>query len=175
MDKRDGELEDDILQWQRGQLSLDSQRKLPSKIGRADYGPGIPVLFELSSSEDPIVRYNVVMSLAFKLQHRQAKALMCRLLIEDPDEDCRDVAAAGLGYLFSNSRDCSLITLFGRVAINDSDEDVRRSAFSALLRVSGRANEEEILLQRPPVDETTIRTILAECPQETEKSGDARD
>jgi len=68
-----------------------------------------------------------------------------------------------------------LITLFARVAINDSDEDVRRSAFSALLRVSGRANEEEILLQRPPVDETTIRAILAECPRETEKSGDARD
>jgi hypothetical protein len=88
---------------------------------------------------------------------------MCLLLVEDPDEDCRDVTAAGLGYLFSKSHDCSLISLLSRVAVNDSDEDVRRSAFSALLRVSGHADEEQLLLQRPPVDKATIGRILSEC------------
>jgi len=163
METDKAEIENEISKWRDGRLSKDEVRKLPSKIGKAEYTLAVPVLVELAHSDDPILRYNVIMSLAFKLQYKDSRSLLSILAETDPDVDCRDAAAAGLGFLFSNSHDCPLILLLAKIARNDSDEDVRCAAFSALLRVSGCANEEQLLLQRPSVDEATIRKIESEC------------
>ncbi len=166
MIKPETEIENQIAEWQARKLSLELLRRLPAKIGREGYEPGIPALFELAVSADEIVRYNAIMSLSFKFGWRGAKDLLCRILQQDPDEDCRDAAAGGLGYLFNGDRDCSLLRLLGAVCSIDDNEDVRRSAYAALLRVSGRSDEENVLLQtgpRPPVNTSMLQEILSEC------------
>lgn len=166
MEEPEREIEYQIAKYRRGELERAEVRSLATSIGRIQYQSGIPALLELATHEDEIVRYNALMSLTFKLHYRPAKDLLCKTLQNDPDEDCRDVAAGGLGYLFDGSKECTLIRLLGSVCFSDQDEDVRRSAFAALLRISGLADESRLHLQtgpRPPVDESVARRILAEC------------
>jgi len=160
------EIEKKIAQWRKGELSIEMLRKLPVTIGRVGYQQAIPVLFELTLNGDEIVRYNAVMSLSFNLRWKAAKDLLCKVLEEDTDEDCRDAAAGGLGFLFEGNKDCGLIRVLARVSSADQDEDVRRSAFAALLRVSSRFQERDFPPRtgpRPPVDESALAEVLNEC------------
>lgn len=166
MEELEGTIENLIVRWRSGKMDKRELRSLPTSIGRAGYQSGIPILLELAANEDEIVRYNALMSLSFKLRYQPAKDLLCSVLQKDPDEDCRDAAAGGLGYLFDKSKECTLIRLLGTVCFSDPDEDVRRSAYAAMLRVSGLANENQLNLQtgpRPPVNESVAKEILAGC------------
>jgi hypothetical protein len=159
-------MEDQIAKWRSGEMEIAELRSLPTSIGRARYLPGIPVLLELALHLDEIVRYNALMSLSFKMHYQSAKDLFCSVLQTDPDEDCRDVAAGGLGYLFDKSKERTLMRVLGKVCFSDPDEDVRRSAYAALLRISGHAGENQLHLEtgpRPPVNEGLAKEILDGC------------
>jgi HEAT repeat protein len=166
MKEFEGTAENQIKKWRSGAMDTAELRSLPTSIGRDQYQSGIPILLELATHEDEIVRYNAVMSLSFKLHYQAAKDLFCSILQKDPDEDCRDAAAGGLGYLFDKSKECTLIRVLGTACFSDPDEDVRRSAYAALLRVSGLADETLLYLQtgpRPPVNERLAKEVLAGC------------
>jgi len=159
------QIQNQIKQLRTGLLSSEKIRKLPTEIGRANWKAGIPTVLDLAASSDHIVRYNAIMCLAYAFEYREAKTDLVRLLKDDPDDDCREAAAGGLGFLFRRTQDCSLMKLLGKVACSDREEYVRETAFTALLRISGRADEERILTEHPRVDEDVIEDILSRCRQ----------
>jgi hypothetical protein len=58
------------------------------------------------------------------------------MLTQDPDEDCRSMAAEGLGSMFQGTLDPGILTALARAALEDPLEYVRDSAYLGLLRVN---------------------------------------
>ena len=161
-----GEGLNDLLElWSSGRASLEDVRALAAEIGNQHWVRGTPVLIELLSHEDPIVRYNAINSLSFELNERLAEQAMLNILSSDQDEDCRRVSAGALGYLFQNSRNRKVLSALANAAMSDFDDDVRGAAYKALLIVSGVSQEEHIELLRKEVvnvDLKRVRSIIGE-------------
>ena len=166
------ELDIALKGWSKGILPLDDIRTLAAELGNHHHVRGAPVLVELLSHEDAIVRYNAAMSLGFELRHKPATSRLLEMLSKDADVDARDAAAGALANLGLNSRDPQSLRALGEAALNDQDDGVRRSAYRALIIVNGVTAEQHLkLLQsdRGPVDEARVRHILHET---AEKIGD---
>ena len=165
MENLDNSLQQALETWRQGRASLDEVRALAADLGNKHFSPGIPTLVELLDHEDEIVRYNAVNSLAFEFQHKPAADRLLTMLGEDADEDCRRVAAGALGNLFQNSREGRVLAALAKAALNDPDEDVRRSAYKALLITNGVSREEHLEILRSQtllVDPARVKAILAE-------------
>ncbi len=162
-------LEQALDNWRQGRASLDEVRSLAADLGNQHFLPGIPAALELLEHEDEIVRYNAVMSLAFEFHHTPAADKLLAMLAGDPDEDCRRVAAGALGNLCQNTKDRRVLQALAKAALNDSDEDVRSSAYEALLIVNGVPRKEHLRLltsdKNLQVDPDRVKTILAEIAQ----------
>lgn len=161
MKEFDNNLQQALQDWR--QSSLDQVRSLAADLGNRHFAAGIPVLVQLLDHEDEIVRYNAVNSLAFEFGYKPAAERLLTMLAVDPAEDCRLVAGAALGNLFQNSKDRDVLAALAKAAINDPDEDVRSSAYKALLIVNGVSREEHLrVLTGPslPVDPARVKAIL---------------
>lgn len=120
-------------------------------------------MLDLLRHEDPIVRYNAVVSLSFDFRYLQASEPILEILAKDTDIDCRDAAADGLKTLFRNTKDGRVLKALGDAALNDPDEDVRSAAYMAFLEVNGVSDEEHVeMLRGPrlPVDSARISKML---------------
>jgi HEAT repeat protein len=140
---------------------------MAAEMGNQHYSPGIPALVELLGHEDELVRYNAVNSLAFEFHHKPIVTKLLAMLAEDSDEDNRRIAAAALGGLSQDSQDRRVLAALAKAALNDPDEDVRKSAYKALLSVNGLSREQHLrVLTDPnlPVDMNRVKAILAEIP-----------
>ena len=123
-------LEQALESWQHGRATLEHVRALAADLGNEHYAPAIPALIQLLDHDDEIVRYNAVMSLAFEFHHEPVANRLLAMLADDPDDDCRGIAAGALGSLFQNSRDLRILVALGCAALNDPEEYVRSSAYS---------------------------------------------
>jgi HEAT repeat protein len=141
-------LEQALENWQQGRATLEQARALAADLGNEHYAQGIPGLMQLLDHDDEIVRYNAVNSLAFEFHHKPAAEKLLAMLAGDPDDDCRRVAAGGLGSLFQNSRDHRVLTALGHSALNDPEEYVRRSAYKSLQIVNGVSRDQHLELLR---------------------------
>ena len=164
MDQHEKDVEAALEQWRLGHASLDEVRALARNIGAYFFRPGIPSALELMDHEDEIVRYNAASSLGSNFIYRPATAKLQTMLARDPDEDCRSVAASCLASLCSDTRDRGVLATLAKAALEDGDEDVRTSAYQALLFVNGVPEEQhQAIFQNPPhVDPERIKAILAE-------------
>jgi HEAT repeat protein len=164
MEKSDDNLDKRLGAWRRGAASVDEIRQLAADLGKEDYEPGVPGLMALLDHNDRIVRYNAGVSLAFRMHHLLATGRLLRMLVEDSDEDCRSMAAEGIGSMFRGTLDPGILTALGRAALEDPEEYVRDSAYLGLLRVNEISVEEDFLLlnggREIPVDPENVRTIL---------------
>jgi HEAT repeat protein len=154
-----------LKNWRLGQASLEEVQLLAADLGNQHFEPGIPVLLELLDHEDPIVRYNAAMSLAFEFHHVPATERLLSLLALDPDDDCRSVAAGALGALRQNTKDRRVLEALGQASLNDRDEYVRNSAYKSLQIVNGVSREEhlQILQNRDlSVNPARVQAILRE-------------
>jgi len=140
------EVEQALASWRAGKASLADVRSLPTKVGRRGSTSDIPAVMELLGHIDPIVRYNAAMSLAFKFGYKPVVEPLLAMLRDDQDADCRDVAAAGVCSLCRNSRDRDVLAALARAAEGDPDEDVRNSAYKALVCVNGISDEQYLQL-----------------------------
>jgi HEAT repeat protein len=151
--------------WQHGQSSIEQVRALAADLGSEHYAPGVPALIRLLDHDDAIVRYNAVMSLAFEFHHKPVADRLLAMLADDPDDDCRGVAAGALGSLFQNSRDHRILAALGRAALSDPEEYVRSSAYKSLQIVNGVSPDQHLKLLRDQslsVDPARVESILAE-------------
>jgi HEAT repeat protein len=156
-------LEQVLESWQHGRASLEHVRALAADLGNEHYAPGIPALIQLLDHDDEIVRYNAVMSLAFEFHHKPVANRLLAMLADDPDDDCRGIAAGALGSLFQNSRDRRILVALGRAALNDPEEYVRSSAYKSLQIVNGVSREEHLELLRSQslsVDPARVEAIV---------------
>src|SRR5450631_382067 len=156
-------LEQALESWQHGRASLEHVRALAADLGNEHYAPGIPALIQLLDHDDEIVRYNAVMSLAFEFHHKPVANRLLAMLADDPDDDCRGIAAGALGSLFQNSRDRRILVALGRAALNDPEEYVRGSAYKSLQIVNGVSREEHLELLRSQslsVDPARVEAIV---------------
>jgi hypothetical protein len=160
---RGEELSNLLELWSSRRASLEEVRALAAEIGNQHWARATPVLIELLSHEDAIVRYNAINSLSFELNERLAEQKVLNILGSDQDEDCRRVSAGALGYLFQNTRNREVLTALANAAMSDSDDDVRGAAYKALLIVSGVSREEHLELLRKEVvnvDPERVRSIV---------------
>lgn len=163
------QLDDDSLRlaldkWRKGQASVEEVRSLAADLGNQHYDPGVMDALELLTHEDAIVRRNAAMSLAYEYRYKPATEQLLTMLAVDPDNDCREVAAGGLGNLWQNSKDRRVLIALGKAAIEDPDEYTRSTAYEKLLIVNGVSREEHLkLLTRQgnlPVDTVRVNEIL---------------
>jgi HEAT repeat protein len=148
--------------WSRGLVSLEETRSLAADLGNQHYAQGILALMELLGQDDEIVRYNAAMSLGFEFQYLPAADKLLRMLAEDRDEDCKDMAAGAIGIIFQGSSDPRILRALGKAALEDPDEGVRTSAYRALLGVNGLSTDEHLQLLREqnlPVDRDRVDKI----------------
>jgi len=167
-------LEQALEGWQHGQASLQEVRALAADLGNEHYSPGVPALMQLLGYGDEIVRYNAAMSLSYEFHHKPAAEALLAMLAGDPDDDCRRVAAGGLGALFQNTRNGRILAALGHAALNDSDEYVRSAAFKSLLIVNGVSRDQHLELlrdQSQSVDPARVQSILAGIPRSPAEAG----
>lgn len=165
MQPLDKELDIALEAWRTGTSSLGEIRALAAELGNRHHVQGTDALVELLNHEDAIVRYNAAISLGFELKHKPATSGLLEILSGDVDGDTRDAAAGALANLWLNSADPQVLRALGEAALNDQDDGVRRSAYRALIIVSGVTAEQHLkLLQsdRAPVDEARVKNILDE-------------
>ena len=165
MEHSTGDMKQALENWQQGRSTLDEIRTMASDLGNQHFAPGIPVLIQLLDYDDEIVRYNAVNSLAFEFHHQPVVAKLQTMLTKESDEDNRRIAAAALGTLCLNSKNRSILKALANAALNDLDDDVRRSAYEALITVNGVSREEHLRLLTGgslPVDQARVQTILTE-------------
>jgi HEAT repeat protein len=149
--------------WQQGRASLEEVRALAADLGNEHYTEGIPGLMQLLDHDDEIVRYNAVNSLAFEFHYEPVAEKLLAMLAGDPDDDCRRVAAGGLGALFQNSRERWILAALAHSALKDPEEYVRSSAYKSLQIVNGVSREKHLELLRDQslsVDPARVQSIL---------------
>ncbi|HEX3740509.1 MAG TPA: HEAT repeat domain-containing protein [Terriglobales bacterium] len=164
MEQLNNSLERALENWRQGRASLDQVRKLAGELGERHFEAGIPALVQLLDHDDEIVRYHAAMSLGFDLNYRPATNKLLTMLTKDTDDDIRDCAAGALGTLWQNTKDRHVLMALAKSALNDPDEDVRKSAYKALLIVNGVPREEHLQLltgESLPVDTARVQSILA--------------
>ncbi len=164
MENQEKDFERRLLAWRQGLASIEEVQQLAADTGKQQYTPGVPALLELLNHDDAIVRYNAGMSLTFELQYKPALDQLLRILVEDSDEECRDMAAQGIGSMFRGTNDPRILVALSKAALEDSDKGVRSGAYRGLLRVHGLSNEEDLrlLLDRNlQVDPQRIELILS--------------
>jgi HEAT repeat protein len=165
MEQLENSLEQALHKWRQGRASLDEIRALTRELGNQHFAPGIPALAQLLDHEDEIVRYNAAMALGFELHHKPATDKLLALLASDADEDVRDVAAGALGTLWQSTKDHRVVKALATAALDDPDEDIRQSAYKALLIVNGVSREEHLQLLTGgslPVDPARVKAIVEE-------------
>jgi HEAT repeat protein len=165
MDQLDNNLEQTLEEWRQGRASLDQIRKLAGEVGEQHFEAGIPALLQLLDHDDEIVRYHAAMSLGFDLNYRPATNKLLVMLVEDTDDDVRDVAAGGLRTLWQGAHDPHVLAALAKAAMNDPDDDVRKSAYKALLIVNGVPRDEHLQLLTGgslPVDPARVKSIMTE-------------
>lgn len=158
-------LEQALESWQQGRASLEEVRALAADLGNEHYAEGIPGLMQLLDHDDEIVRYNAVNSLAFEFHYKPAAEKLLAMMAGDSDDDCRRVAAGGLGSLFQNSRDRRILAALGHSALNDPEEHVRSSAYKSLRIVNGVSPDQHLELLRDQslsVDPARVESILTD-------------
>jgi HEAT repeat protein len=158
-------LEKALQNWRHDKCSLDELRMLASDAGKQCFEAAIPALVQLLDHEDEIVRYHAVMSLGFNLKYKPASNKLLTMLMKDTDEDVRDAAAGSLAQLWEGTKNRHIIESLAKVALEDSDEGVRKSAYKAMLIVSGVPHQERLHLavqENISVDPVRINTVLTE-------------
>lgn len=166
MNQNEKNLEASLESWRRGVLSLEDVKSLAQDLGAYLYRPGIPVLLELLEHPDEMVRYNAAASLAMNFVYEPATAKILTMLADDPDDDCRSMAAACLASLCHDTKDPKVMAALAKAALEDSDDYVRTSAYGALLAVNGLPREErlKLLRNRSQVDVNVVKSIIGRIP-----------
>jgi HEAT repeat protein len=121
------------------------------------------ILYDLLNHEDAIVRYNAINSLGFEFADKACRDKLIKIATGDSDDDCRRVASAALGSIYQNSKDKKIMLALSDVALRDSDEYVRSSAYKAVLIVNGLPKDKQLSLIRSnnlAVDKKRIENIL---------------
>jgi hypothetical protein len=165
MEHLDKDLQRALEDLRMGRASLEEVRSMAADLGNRHFASGIPDLVQLLEHEDSIVRYNAVNSLAFEFHYKNVADRLLAILARDSDEDCRRIAAAALGDIFQNSRDRRALSALANPALYDLDDDVRKSAYKALLIVNGVSQDEHVELLRSQtllVDAARVKAILTE-------------
>ena len=168
MENEESRIRQRLEAWSQGRSSIEEARSLAADIGNQHYSQGISALMELIDHDDEIVRYNAAMSLSFELQYSPAANKLLRMLAEDPDEDCKDMAAGALASIFRDSREPRILLALGKAALEDPDEGVRTLAYRGLLRVNGLSADEQLQLlpeQNLLIDRDRVESILAGLPK----------
>jgi len=153
-----------LERFQNGKLTLIELRSLTADMGQMNDEKSETILLSLLRNDDPITRYNAVMALAFDRGVQSALPFLTKMLIDDPDEDCRSAAAAALGQLLQNTQDSAAIKSLAFASLHDPDEIVRRSAYKSALIVGGVSTEEHLALLRDEsllVDIGRIQSMLS--------------
>lgn len=150
--------------WRKGVASVEDVRSLAQDLGAYLYTPGIPALLELMEHKDEIVRSNAAGSIGSNFVYTPATSRLLKMLANDPDEDCRSMAASSLASLCHDTKDRVVLAALGKAALDDPDEFVRDSAYQSLLFVDGLPQEkrQEVFRNFPHVDPDRVKAILAQ-------------
>jgi HEAT repeat protein len=154
-----------VENWQQRRSTLEETRKLAAEIGERHFAVAIPVLVQLLNDPDPITRYNAAMSLGFDLKYRPATEKLLALLSEDTDEDVRSVSAGALRNLWASTKNVQIIKALAKAVMADPDEDVRQSAYKAMLILNGVSDEQHVKLlneRAMTIDISWVEAMLKE-------------
>jgi hypothetical protein len=158
-----GHIEKMLANWRNGRASIEEVRDLAAAIGNRHFSAGTDALRTLLNHSDAIVRYNCIWSLGIDLKAKEVAPKLLMILSDDDDADCRAMSAAALGSLFEASREPITLLALAHAASADLDLDVQRSAYKALLIVSGVSREEHLALlknEEVAVDHERVRQIV---------------
>lgn len=164
MDENARKLEASLENWRKSVASVEDVRSLAMDLGAYKYMPGIPALIELMGHKDDMVRYNAAGSLATDFHYLPVTTRLMTMLANDPDEDCRSMAASCLASLCHDTKDHAVLVALAKASLEDPDEYVQDSAYRALLIVNGVSREQRLSFFRDPphVDPNRVRSILAD-------------
>ena|ERR1035437_9636779 len=135
-----------LQRMEEGQLSLEELRGLAADLGSSNDEISEKALLVLLMHTDPIVRYNAIVAAGFDVGLRSAAPQLKAIAKNDSDEDCRDASVSALGNMFQNGRDQDVLVILCSVALNDADENIRRSAYKSALIVNGVSRDEHLSL-----------------------------
>lgn len=96
-------------------------------FGEEQFREALPEIINALTSSDERQRYMALHVLAFHFRLKEYKYAAMDMLLHDPDEDCRQQAAAGLGSLMKNTGDYEALHVLAQVIHNDHETDLIRS------------------------------------------------
>jgi HEAT repeat protein len=166
MNEYETNLQKEIKIYRGNRATLDQLRDLAANIGDQGCLAEAHILVELLHHPDEIVRYHATISLGFKLKFKDASSSFVKMMEADPDVDCRDAAAGALGVLWRDSRNNFIIEQLSRVALEDTNEDIQKAAYFALIIVNGISDGEYLQMlkhNRPSVDRYLVGGIRADA------------
>ena len=136
------------------------------QIGKRQIREAGSLVARFLTSDDPDLRNVALMVLALDLGLHEYAETALRFLTEDPDPLCRMSGASAAGGFMQGTNDRRTLVVLARVASNEQeDEQVRSSAYRAILSVIGRSNLEQFMASRDypnNVDWQLVASFLGE-------------
>ena len=143
--------------WKRGLLSNPEITDAIAEFGASNYQPAVRMVEAALDSDDSLVRYNAMATLAYEWGTCSRLARIEEILLHDNDADCRRQAAGALGSLKRSSSDLQTLKLLREVAGDDQQPaDLRAFVYTASLGVLGLPRNEQPSPFKLVVDDSTI-------------------
>jgi len=103
------------------------------EFGEERFEEALPEIVNYLTNSDEVIRYMAMHVLTFHFQLKKYKYAAIEMLLHDPNEQCREQAAAGLGSLMKNTQDTEALHVLAQVIHNEKEvEMIRAIAYKAM-------------------------------------------
>lgn len=132
------DLQTKLKRLRAGLLDNDQISDAVAEFGRENFVESKPDVERMLDHPDPIVRYNTISTLAFEGFGTSRPDRFVEVLLSDPDDECRRIAAGALGTLFRGTGDELILSSLAKSALNlDEAGHVRKWAYKSFLEAAG--------------------------------------
>ena len=110
-----------------GRLRPYSLSETIHEFGEEHFEEALPEIVSSLNSTNERVRYMALHVLTFHFQLKDYKPSAIEMLLHDPDEECREQAASGLGALMKNTGDLESLHVLAKVVHNEEEPKLTRA------------------------------------------------
>ncbi|HEX4205745.1 MAG TPA: HEAT repeat domain-containing protein, partial [Ktedonobacteraceae bacterium] len=118
------------------------------EFGEELFTEALPEIASYLTSTDERVRYMALHVLNFHFRSKDYKYAAINMLQDDPDEECREQAAGGLGSLMKNTGDRESLHVLAQVVRNEQEGNlIRALAYSSMRAIvhDDRKEQDELI------------------------------
>ena len=110
-----------------GRLRPNSLSGVIHEFGEERFDEALPEIVSSLTSPNERVRYMALHVLTFHFQLKDYKYAAIEMLLHDPDAECREQAASGLGSLMKNTGDLESLHVLAQVVHNEKEPKLTRA------------------------------------------------